>query len=222
MLCAFYCRISLQFEQDCYSSIHVICEGKLCKVVETHQGVCLFAGGDDVLAVLPGEMALEAASNVAKGFRDQMVGECTMSAGVAIFHYKLPVYVGLEVAQELLSKAKGREGKNSVAFAIIGSSGISPDKMECVRPYGWNELREMLDVVDFMRRSGLPMSQIRRIADAAKEDLEEAEIIIKYLMGRKIISWNDGEKLIFYLKSGFLSDAFLVYNAFKVRGVKIE
>jgi len=203
------------------SLIHETCEEKLRRAVETHGGVCLFAGGDDILAVLPGDMALEAASNIANSFRDEMVGECTMSAGVAIFHYKLPVYVGLEAAQDLLSKAKSREGKNSVAFAIVGSSGISPDVMEDVQPYGWDELRVMLGVVEFMRRSGLPMSQIRRIASTAKRDPEEAEIVIRYLMGRRIISWNDGKKLISYLKSGFLSNAFLVYNAFKVRGVQI-
>lgn len=200
------------------SLIHETCEEKLSKLVETHGGTPVFAGGDDVLAVLPGDVALEAASNLASEFRSEMAGECTMSAGVAIFHYKLPVYVGLEAAQELLSKAK--EGKNSVAFAIIGGSGIGPDEMKGVRPYGWDELREMLGVVEFMRKSGLSMSQIRRIAGAAKRDPDEAKIIIKYLIGRKIISWNVGKKLISYLKSGFLSDAFLVYNTL-VRGAQI-
>jgi hypothetical protein len=35
-------------------------------------------------------------------------------------------------------------------------------------------------------------------------------------MGRWVIPWREGEKLISYLNSGFLYDAFLVYNAFRL------
>ena len=198
--------------------IHDVCEGNLKRTIEDFEGECLFAGGDDVLAVLAGERALEASMKLASIFKERMAGECTMSAGVAIFHSKLPIYVGLDAAQTLISMAKGREGKNSVAFAVIGGAGLTPDKLEkTVQPYGWSELEKMLEIAEFLQESGLPTSQIRRISRAAKEDPEEAEIWIWYLMGREIIPWSRGNELISYLKSRLLSDAFTIYNTFRVR-----
>jgi len=198
--------------------INEVCEDELCDAVKDFGGECLFAGGDDVLAVLPGERALEASMKIASIFRERMAGECTMSAGVAIFHRKLPVYIGLEAVQTLIAMAKGKEGKNSVAFAIIGGAGLTPDKLkETVQPYSWGELEKILEIAKFLQESGLPTSQIRRISRAAKEDPEEAKIRIKYLMGREVIPWSRGNELMSYLKSGLLSDAFMIYNTFRVR-----
>lgn len=198
--------------------IHEICEDNLKKAIEDFGGECLFAGGDDVLAVLAGESALEASMNLASIFKERMAGECTMSVGVAIFHRKLPIYVGLDAAETLISMAKGREGKNSVAFAVIGGTGLTPDKLEkTVQPYGWGELEKILEIAKFLEESGLPTSQIRRVSRAAKENPKEAEIWIKYLMGREVIPWSRGNELMSYLKSGLLSDAFMIYNTFRVR-----
>jgi len=198
--------------------IHQVCEDNLYKAVTDFGGVCLFAGGDDLLAVLPGERALEASMKLASIFKKRMAGECTMSAGVAIFHRRLPIYVGLDVAQTLISMAKGRKGKNSVAFAVIGGTGLSPDKLEkSVQPYGWGQLEKILEIARFLQESGLPTSQIRRISRAAKEEPEEAELWIKYLMGRQVIPWSRGNELMSYLKSGLLYDAFLIYNIFRMR-----
>lgn len=200
------------------SLIHRVCEVQLSKCVEAYGGLCVFSGGDDVLAVLPGEKALEAARSIASEFKNATAGACTMSMGVAIFPRRLPIYVGLEAAQDLLSaKAKRSEGKAAVAFAIIGGSGIPRGTLEKrVRAYKWSELDELLHLAEYLGRSGLPMSQIRRIAEATKMDPRKAEILIKYLMGRRVIPWREGEKLISYLNSGFLYDAFLVYNAFRL------
>ena len=111
--------------------------------------------------------------------------------------------------------AKAREGKNSVAFAVIGGAGLTQDKLEkTVQPYSWGQLEKILEIAKFLQESGLPSSQIRRISRAAKEDPRETEIWIKYLMGRKVIPWSRGNELMSYLKSGLLSDAFRIYNAF--------
>jgi hypothetical protein len=195
--------------------IHEVCENTLKRIVQDFGGECLFAGGDDVLAVLSGERALEASMKLASVFRERMAGECTISAGIAVFHRKLPVYVGLDVAETLISMAKRCEGKNSVAFAVIGGTGLTQDRLEkTVQPYSWGELKKILEVARFLQESGLPSSQIRRISRAAKENPEEAEIWIKLLMGREVIPWNGGNELMSYLKSGLLSDAFMIYNTF--------
>jgi CRISPR/Cas system-associated protein Cas10 (large subunit of type III CRISPR-Cas system) len=198
--------------------IHRICEDKLKRIVkEKYNGQCLFAGGDDVLAFVPGEYALEAARSIASRFRKEMADQCTMSVGVAIFRYDLPVYVGLEVAGYLLKKAKECK-KNRVAFAIVGGGGVTLDELEnSVTPREWNELDELLGIIDFLRLSGAASSKIRKIARIAGDPkrAEEAEIFIKHLMGKQVIDWKEGERFLSFLKTGLLYDAFLVYNAFK-------
>jgi len=194
--------------------INLTCESKLKAIVQAFGGETVFAGGDDVLAFVPGEKALKAAEALASCFRDEMAGKCSMSVGVAIFRYDLPVYVGLEAAERLLKKAK-KDGKDKVAYLVIGGSGVTFSELEKVKPRKWEELKRLLSIVEFMGKSGAAASQIRSIAKLAKKDCEEAELFIKYLMGRKIISWEEGEKFLDYLGTGLLSDAFVIYNLFR-------
>lgn len=183
-------------------------------LVADFNGRSLFAGGDDVLAFVPGEKGLEVARIMASKFKKMMADECTMSAGVAVFHYKLPVYVGLESAGHLLSKAK-EDGKNRVAFAIIGGSGVTRSELETVKSRTWKELDTILRIVDSIQRSEVASTQLRRIAEVAADNVERAEVLIKHLMGREIIDWIKGERLLSYLESGLLVEAFLIYNLFR-------
>ncbi|MCD6465173.1 type III-B CRISPR-associated protein Cas10/Cmr2 [Candidatus Bathyarchaeota archaeon] len=196
--------------------LHKTCERKFGQIISKFGGKIVYAGGDDLLAFVPGESALEAAKEIYLKFRREMAGKCTMSAGIAIFHYKLPVYVGVEAAGKLLSKAKG-DGKNRVAFAIVGGSGITVSELDRVRSMKWSNLDNLLEVADFMRKGGVASSQIRRIAEVAANDPVRAEALIQYSMGREIIGWREGEKLLSYLNSGLLLDAFTIYNLFKGR-----
>lgn len=196
--------------------IHRTCEREFRGVIKkfSKRESVVYAGGDDLLAFVPGEAALKASKEIALKFREEMANKCTLSAGVAIFHYRLPVYVGVEAAGYLLSRAK-EEGKNRIAFAVIGGSGVTLSELKRVEPRRWDELDVILETVDFMRGSGVASSQLRRIANVAMDDPEKAEVLIKYLMGREIVDWNEGVKFLLYLKSGLLREAFLVYNLFR-------
>jgi len=195
--------------------IHRTCEKDFEEIVAGFKGKKVFAGGDDLLAFVPGEVGLEVARHVALKFKDEMAGKCTMSAGVAIFHYRLPVYVGVEAAGYLLSRAK-EEGKNRVAFAVIGGSGVTISELEQkVRPMSWNDLDELLSIVDFMREEGFAASQLRKVASVAVDDPVRAEVLIKCLMGRERIGWVEGKTLLSHLESGLLGEAFLIYNLFR-------
>jgi len=192
--------------------INDVCEDKLRKSAESFGGRVVFAGGDDILGILPGERALDAAIELAATFREAMNDRCTMSAGVAIVHKRLPIYMGLERAHELISAAKERPGKNGVAYSIVGGLGKGGED----RALSWEELDKVLGVIDFFKHSELPSSQMRRIAKASKDDPGEAGFWIKYLMGREVIPWERGEELLRHLESGLLVDAFNLYNLFKV------
>ena len=63
-----------------------------------------------------------------------------------------------------------------------------------------------------MRGSGVSARHYRHVVMLSKDDPVRAEVYIKYLMGRRIIDWKDGEELLGYLKRGLLRQAFTVYN----------
>jgi len=202
--------------------IHTICEESLANIIsQARMGRCLIAGGDDVLAIVSGEESLPLAARISSAFKKEMAEVCTMSAGVAVFRYDLPIYVGLEAVDRLLRSAKESRLKDAVAFAFLGGAGMTPDEIKKIMhgPRKWSEFDEILRLSREMSENRVSSSQIRRIATAAKKDPEYAEVLIESLMGKgedgKGLSWGDGEKLMFYLHSGILLDAFSVYNAFK-------
>jgi CRISPR/Cas system-associated protein Cas10 (large subunit of type III CRISPR-Cas system) len=194
--------------------IHLTCESRLKAVVQEFGGETVFAGGDDVLAFVPGEKVLKAVEALASCFRDEMAGECSMSMGIAIFRCDLPVYVGLEAADRLLKKAK-EEGKNKVAYCVIGGSGVTSSELEEVKPREWEKLNELLKVVEFMGKGDVSSSHLRIIASVATQSSQKAEVLVKYLMGNSRIGWADGKKFLSHLNSGVLAEAFFIYNIFK-------
>jgi CRISPR/Cas system-associated protein Cas10 (large subunit of type III CRISPR-Cas system) len=196
--------------------LHKTCEGEFKRIIHEFKGETVYAGGDDLLAFVPGEHALKAARSIYLRFIEEMADKCTMSAGVAFFHYKLPVYVGVEAASHLLYRAKN-DGKDRISFAAIGGSGLTQSELEGINSIKWSDLDILLEIVDFMRRADVASSQIRRIVETAAKNPVMAEALIKYSVGREIISWDYGEKLLSYLSSGLLVKAFMIYNLFRRR-----
>lgn len=84
----------------------------------------IYAGGDDLLLIGPWDKALDFAGELASAFENGPGSKykhpttnapLTLSAGVALFPYRLPVRHAVERADALETKAKAREGKNSCA-----------------------------------------------------------------------------------------------------------
>ena len=196
--------------------INKVCREELEEAVRKFGGECVYSGGDDLMALLPGETALLAARTVCQRFRRAMNFECTMSVGLAIFRKELPLYMSLEVASSLLSRAKDA-GKDRIAFMFLGSSGVTSTDVSRIKPLIWDDLDALMSIVGFMRRSDISVNHYRRAAMLLTKSPERAEAYIKYLMGREIISWDEGEKLLEYIRSGLLRQAFTVYNLLERR-----
>lgn len=89
------------------------------KVVQAHNGHLVYAGGDDVLALLPVPKALACGKALADRFH--AITGCTLSAGIAIVHHLVPLQLSIE-----RSRAAEREAKrtrNSYAMALHTRSG---------------------------------------------------------------------------------------------------
>ncbi|WP_457549157.1 type III-B CRISPR-associated protein Cas10/Cmr2, partial [Archaeoglobus sp.] len=88
-------------------------------VVNANRGELIYAGGDDVLALLPIDSALACAYKIQKKFGEKwdswnVLPAKTMSGGILIVHYKHPLYDALDKARELEKKAK-EMGRDCVA-----------------------------------------------------------------------------------------------------------
>jgi CRISPR-associated protein Cmr2 len=109
-------------------------------IVSRYRGELIYAGGDDVLALLPTETAIACAEELQRAFRgihgdgspgyvlesgrDRLVmGPCaTLSAGIAVVHHKEDLRVALDLAREAEREAK-RNGRNQLHLFIARRSG---------------------------------------------------------------------------------------------------
>ncbi|MBX6751408.1 MAG: type III-B CRISPR-associated protein Cas10/Cmr2 [Micromonosporaceae bacterium] len=102
--------------------------GQVKTIVEKHYGVTVYAGGDDVLAMLPVPGALACADELALAFADafqsQVDKAATLSAAVVFAHMRMPVGGVLHLARRLLEDvAKEANGRDSLAVAVAKPGG---------------------------------------------------------------------------------------------------
>ena len=95
-------------------------------IVEAHGGVTVYAGGDDVLAMLPVERALECAAQIEESYRNSFTGSVagTLSAAVIFAQVRHPLRSVIAEAHHLLDDiAKDGNGRNSLVVGVLKGSG---------------------------------------------------------------------------------------------------
>lgn len=131
-------------------------------IIAKHQGVLIYAGGDDVLALLPTTTALACAQELNAAFQGSpevnggapqgyyrvgqreylMMGpSATLSAGLAVVHYKEDLRHALALARDAEKHAKG-QGRNALAITAARRSGEAATVLA-----GWDEIGWMQDWV---------------------------------------------------------------------------
>jgi CRISPR-associated protein Cmr2 len=109
-------------------------------IVNRYKGELIYAGGDDVLALVPTEAAIACAEELQRAFRGihgdgapgyfiqnghnrlVMGPAATLSAGIAVVHHKEDLRVALELARKAEREAK-RRGRNQLHLFIARRSG---------------------------------------------------------------------------------------------------
>jgi CRISPR-associated protein Cmr2 len=105
------------------------------EIVIAHRGHPVYTGGDDVLALLPVNRALDCAAALANSFRALMLATTrtlnvaltgsddggTLSVGIALVHFLDPLLVSLDRAREAEKAAK--KERNSLAVALHTRGG---------------------------------------------------------------------------------------------------
>ena len=97
-------------------------------IVRDHDGVLIYAGGDDVLAMLPRPGALGCAHALSKeferAFQNNGIPEATISAGLVFASYRVPLRSVMREAHSILDEiAKEENGRGSLAVSVLKGSG---------------------------------------------------------------------------------------------------
>jgi CRISPR-associated protein Cmr2 len=102
-------------------------------IVEQHDGVVVYAGGDDLLALLPHDRALDCATALSDDYQKSFescgknLGDRATISGTLLYcDYHLPLRTILQSAHDLLDNmAKDAAGRDSLAIAVWKGSGLA-------------------------------------------------------------------------------------------------
>jgi CRISPR-associated protein Cmr2 len=113
-------------------AIAAFAQGDVPPEVESHARGLVYAGGDDLLTLLPLDKALDCAREIANRF-DKRVGSLdfleraglhpTMSAGLAVAHFRSDMRTAIGEARQAEASAK-RTGRNRLAISVLKRSGV--------------------------------------------------------------------------------------------------
>lgn len=93
-------------------------------IVDSFYGSTVYAGGDDVLALVPVPGALACAAKLREAYRAAFGGnpKATTSAGIVLAHIRRPLMQILDEAHRLLDDvAKEQNGRDSIAISLLRS-----------------------------------------------------------------------------------------------------
>ncbi len=128
-------------------------------IVKQFDGRTIYAGGDDVLAILPAISAVAVATKLSKKYGECFgdIKQATLSGAIIYAHWKYPLRQVLQTAHHLLDDiAKERTGRDSLAIGVIQGSGLqaiwsAPWKV--VRGEDGNGFGKLIEVIDHFETS---------------------------------------------------------------------
>lgn len=150
-------------------------------------GILIYAGGDDVLALFPVDTAIKTALEIRNAFRStgkdgRILPGWRISAGLLIVHYRHPLYDALDKARILLKKAKSKSGKNSIAIGLLKRSGSYYEGA-----YPWGVLEKLENLAKLARDKKVSKRFIYHILKELDVWPEEAlEELLKYELNRHV------------------------------------
>lgn len=122
---------SLETHQQLSATLSRFAE-KVKSTVAAHRGALIYAGGDDIMALLPLHHVLACTEELARLFYTQMADyqtvdeeRATLSAGIAICHHLEPLSDALPLARSAEKTAKRFPNKNAVAVLLDKRSGAA-------------------------------------------------------------------------------------------------
>ena len=122
------------------------------EIVESESyGKLVYAGGDDVLALLPTNTAFVCAKKLNDAFQNSLSRNASISIGIVIAHHKYPLSLALDEVRDAERKAKNEYGRASLCVKLIKRQGE-------VREFGikWKNWDIFDDILCLMRGGQIP------------------------------------------------------------------
>lgn len=116
-----YTKIGVKEQRELSIKICVFAASAKKIVEEEFNGLCVYAGGEDVLAFLPIPTLFYALEKLHKDFHEKT--QLNFSAGIAVAHLMQPLKEVLITAGKMEQEAKDFNGKNAFALSVIKRSG---------------------------------------------------------------------------------------------------
>ncbi len=149
----------------------------VAKIVEKYDGVTIYAGGDDALAMLPVPSALECARDLAGGYKEafrkqgDLKGNPTLSASVVFAHVRMPLRGVISEAHRLLDDvAKDANGRDSLAVGVYKRGGLHCQWVTAWRRNGDDAVGKVGEFVELLKSSDeagrLSVSLLFRLQEA--------------------------------------------------------
>ncbi|NMC68415.1 MAG: type III-B CRISPR-associated protein Cas10/Cmr2 [Spirochaetales bacterium] len=115
---SFHNLFSRKLSDFALSKVREIVEGR-------YYGKLIYAGGDDILAFLPVEDALDCACELNNEFKMLLSNNlnASMSAGIVFVHHKYPLELALNEVREAEKKAKKKYGKSTFCIKYVTGGG---------------------------------------------------------------------------------------------------
>lgn len=92
------------------------------RIIEVENGLCLYAGGEDILAFVPIEKVFTLLAKIRSKFQQMVTDDkgspFTLSGGIIFAHLMSPLAPLLQRVEELEAYAKDMEGKNAFAMEV--------------------------------------------------------------------------------------------------------
>ncbi|MCX7640256.1 MAG: type III-B CRISPR-associated protein Cas10/Cmr2 [Pyrinomonadaceae bacterium] len=148
-------------------------------VNETYEGYLIYAGGDDVLALMPLHTVLECAEELSCEFKKKLEGfgkesiSPSISIGIAVCHYLEPLQNSLENARLAEREAKSVSGKDGLAILVDKRSG----ETRIVKDKTLELCRRLSELIDFDRKGEIShqaayaLLELARVLECSKEDI---------------------------------------------------
>ncbi len=179
-----------------------------------HPFEIIIVGGDDVLLMVPGDVALPLAVQICELFGAEMAKRLpdsrpvTMSAGVVIADVHNPIRALRDVARQLLKSAKRRAHDTqapALDFLVLKSQSMLRRDLKDLRstyplklpgvgegdalrltgaPYTLKRMKILLYLLRQMRLTNFPASQLHRLVEGLHEGRERGSLFFLYQQAR--------------------------------------
>lgn len=136
-------------------------------IVIKHCGVTIYAGGDDVMALVPIHKVIQCAQSLCchykESFKGTVITDPTISAAIIFSHFHNPFTEVIAQAHHQLDNiAKDKNDRNSIAMAIMKPGNLSAQWV-----HKWNDdlLEAFTTIADALRTNELPRGFFYKISD---------------------------------------------------------